>query len=813
MSKTRDNHYVPQWHQRGFLDEGKNTLCYLDLTPDKKELPNGRIITFNDLNDWPTSRCFYQTDLYTTFFGEHINDDIETFLFGKIDDSGARAIRAFIDDDVRGWHQNFFNFFSYLDSQKIRTPKGLDWIRQHYPTLTQIQLMLEMQSIRNLNCALWTEGVREFVFADMSDIKFIISDHPVTIYNHAFPPESDLCVYPNDPPITLKATQTIFPLSKDCCLILTHLEYAKNPSTTDPFEKRTHSKLMRQSMVRTDNFIRSRHLNRDQVIAINTIIKRRAKRYIAAGKKEWFPENLSLEWKELGTALLPPEKELYLFGGEIYVGYKDGSTYYQDAYGRQHPDEHLKKVLRKKIGRNDPCGCGSGKKFKKCCEGKPDKDRPTWNVLSIRERNLVLYRGIYDILGFNDGKTWDDVRTELSDDQVARIHNLYWSLWPIETDIFSLLPKPDNTLRVVYTGLLDPRVIAIPLGATPYFDEILIQHPFTHPKAVNPEFSPTENPHKHKYQTLKNLLLFFYLEPFVRSGRVIFYPDPCIFDNYLHREMINMARGRQNKFAIDVNEEKTFFKLSEDDFSRTMRGLPKERLVQQIRQCSSDMSPEEIDAVAEYMKNQNDLDPLALLQDDLYTQGGQFTILSMSPNFEMALFTAQVTGSAIITDSPTRWRELNDSQVRINGITCYPWSEVSDAIAENEFVFCVPQNDSFYAAFCEYYGDITKAFRDTLNKTKAEDTSCMEIVRRLKKHIKPPLDSIPESVSFEDGTNIFKVRMKFVMPKGGYVNNNVQRLLLKAGSQHHLSRTPMAIFIEIVKDESSVGEARFDRFS
>ncbi len=25
------------------------------------------------------------------------------------------------------------------------------------------------------------------------------------------------------------------------------------------------------------------------------------------------------------------------------------------------------------IGRNDPCPCGSGKKYKQCCLGKPDK--------------------------------------------------------------------------------------------------------------------------------------------------------------------------------------------------------------------------------------------------------------------------------------------------------------------------------------------------------------------------------------------------------------------------------------------------------
>lgn len=26
-----------------------------------------------------------------------------------------------------------------------------------------------------------------------------------------------------------------------------------------------------------------------------------------------------------------------------------------------------------KIGRNEPCPCGSGKKYKKCCIDKPDK--------------------------------------------------------------------------------------------------------------------------------------------------------------------------------------------------------------------------------------------------------------------------------------------------------------------------------------------------------------------------------------------------------------------------------------------------------
>ena len=802
MSKTRDNHYVPEWYQKGFLQNDTDKLCYLDLTPDKKELPNGRIVVFNDRHDWHTSKCFYQTDLYTTFFGNYINDDVETFLFGKIDDSGARAIRAFIDTDMSGWHKNFVNFFSYIDTQKIRTPKGLDWIRQQYPNLSQLELMVEMQSIRNLHCTLWTEAVREIVSAENSDIKFIVSDHPVTIYNYACPPDNELCNYPNDPSIALKASQTIFPLGRNYCLILTNLEYANTPDSVDPFEKRTHAKLMRQSIVRTDKYIRSRQLNREQVAAINIVLKSRAKRYIAAAEEEWLcPEkHFSFKWHEFQKILLPPKDELYHFGGEIYVGYKDGSTHYQDAYGREHPEnEYLKKdSSQKKIGRNDPCGCGSGKKFKKCCEGKPEKDRPPWNVLSIRERNIVLYRGVYDILGLNKGKTWDDVRRELSNDQIVDIHNLYWSLWPIDTDLISLLPKPDDTLRAVYTGMLDPRVIWLPLGAVSYFEEVIIQHPFVHPKAVNPKFSPTENPHQHKYQTLKNILLFLYLEPFVRTGRVNFIPDPCVFDNFLHRELFSMATERRGDLPINKKEAERFMELSKDDFDRTMRGMSKEQLMQQIAQSSPELSQKEIDNVAEYMKNLNEDDPFALLQDDLYTQGGQLMMSSMSPNFEMALFTAQITGSAIITDSATRWDELNAAQVRSDGVVSYPWKGVSDLIAENKFIFCADSQSSSNQSINGSCGKLRKLFRDMLNEAKNNvNDPDINLLNRYKNDFQKGFDSVVIPCDTQ-GEYLFRGKMNFSIPKGGFVHNNVQRLLLKSGSQNHLNKVAMAIFLERV---------------
>ena len=82
-------------------------------------------------------------------------------------------------------HESFQDFFEYIAVQKLRTIKGLDWIRSCYGTLDQVGLMVEMQALRRMHCTMWAEGVREIVSARDSDVKFILTDHPVTIYNAA----------------------------------------------------------------------------------------------------------------------------------------------------------------------------------------------------------------------------------------------------------------------------------------------------------------------------------------------------------------------------------------------------------------------------------------------------------------------------------------------------------------------------------------------------------------------------------------------------------------------------------------------------
>jgi hypothetical protein len=162
-----------------------------------------------------------------------------------------------------------------------------------------------------------------------------VGDHPVTIYNHAIPPDGTGNDYLNEPSIALKGSQTIFPLNRDFCLILTNLEYAQDNSA-NPLEKRTFAGNYRNAMVRTDAFIRTRKLTSGEVIRVNRVLKARAKRYIAAGKEEWlYPETWSAEpWADLRGVFLPPKNGLWHFGGEMYARFDNGEVYYQDAFGR-----------------------------------------------------------------------------------------------------------------------------------------------------------------------------------------------------------------------------------------------------------------------------------------------------------------------------------------------------------------------------------------------------------------------------------------------------------------------------------------------
>ena len=821
MSITRRNHYVPKWYQKRFLVPGQSKLWCLDLFPEKRSLPDGSSVTLNSLHCWTPQQCFYQDDLYTTSFFGFANDEIERYLFGTIDKTGSEALRAVMDNDVARLHDLFHKFFEFMDAQKIRTPKGLDWIKTKYAGLTQLELMLEMQQIRQMHCTMWVEAVREIVSAEETETKFIITDHPVTIYNSACSLSGDDYTYPSDPAITLNGSQTIYPLDLDHCLILSNLDYAKNPHSTDLLAKRIHARHFGETISRIDTMIRSRKLSDSEVKTINYILKMRARKYVVAGKKEWLcPEaEIKNEWSQLGQVLLPPKDELYHFGGEIYVGYKDGTTHYQDAYGRTLGElSHLKKPPREgKVGANDPCVCGSGKKYKKCCRGKDPAEMAATDVLSIRERNLIFFRIITDILGLGKkGKSWDDVRRELNDKHVQDIHKAFEGAWPKETNIIDLLPRPDHrVLRALYTGLIDPRtIIQNVISFSIYFDEILLVNPFTNPTYVKPEYNPVHSPRQYKQETLKNVLLFHQLIPFVEAGFVNIIPDPCSIDLYLQKEIWKMAEARHEIYKLrgwkpNHEDARDMEKLVKDDLQRTMTGLPEESQRRQVKKALPNLSIEEVDALIAYMQKQRLKDPLALLQPiSPGIDEGQLTISHLSPNLELGLFLAQITGSLLYTDNAHRWMEITDTSAQFGNGSVSLWQPLETAIKDlvlsfevNTLINLRIRKEGRLSSVRNTLRRIFAAVQSEHDPTRIHNL-CVSLSKELNESLHRSekewagIEERMKEYAGDDIRFVFKRKIDSLLPANGISLNTVYRLLLHYGTPKCLKHVPMGILVK-----------------
>lgn len=805
MSKTRDNHYVPQWYQRGFIEPGHRKLKYLDLRPAVHMASDGSKVSGKALHDSAPSQCFSRPDLYTTEFGFEINDEIERRLFGEIDRKGAPAIRAFAQNNVEGWMRHFEDLFEYLDAQKLRTPKGLDWLRRHYPFLDQNQLMFEMQGVRMMHCTLWAEGVREIVSAEDAGIKFLISDHPVTVFNHAAPPGHDKCVYPLDPPISWKASQTIYPLDRDHCLILTNLEYAKQPDLPDPCSKRTNAKYYRQTLLRTDNFIHERRLTDHQVSQINYILKTRANRYIAAGREEWlYPEKLiDDDWASFRATLLPPENGLLHYGGETYVGYKDGTSAYQDEHGRSEPRAPFlnKEVQDAKLKPRDECGCGSGRAWEKCCSKIPVELRPSWTELSIRERNIMHARAIAKILGIAEGKDWETVRRDLTDEKIAEIYKVFRVLWPKDTDLISLLPKPDGRLRALYTGLIDPRmVIEYALGSANYFGEILVQNPFYHPAVMNEKYDPTANPGQYRQEVLKHVTLLLDMLPLISAGIVNFFPDPCHFDTHLRHEVLQMATERTEGLDYRKLKDLRADWLQRDDFDRSHWIMPEQAQRSTIKRAMPELEAKQVDAMIAAYRDKRQNDPLSPLQDDPIPSGkdgGLLIAQHMLPNFEMSLFIAQATGSIIVTDSPHRWCEIVAAGRMQSGRHPDALPNLRAAVEQAEHLYMGNQwaitdvelegGTHPYAALWQ---DVFRYLTVTSKKGPKPNWESQLPKRFVAAHAKA------QKVIAKANVPASAAKVKCAIPAGGIRDNSINRLLLMSSVDHYLESVPIAFYIQ-----------------
>jgi len=462
------------------------------------------------------------------------------------------------------------------------------------------------------------------------------------------------------------------------------------------------------------------------------------------------------------------------------------------------------------VGANQPCPCGNGKKFKKCCKDIDPHKRPSWTVRSIRERNLMFYDIVCNILNINDGKTWDDVRAELDNDQVKAIHEAFGALWPIDTVLTELLPRPNKRVsRAVYTGIIDPRSITFfATSLILHVDEIIIQNPFVNPANVKPDFSPVHSPHQFKQETLKNVLLLIELAPLIELGYVVLVPDPCAFDYHLRSQMMTMAEERGKAKKISDDELNEFQAFRKHEMERTLHIIPERLQRGMILEAMPEMTEKKVDDLVKHLREKRQQDPLALLQDDLIGDEGQIMMFNLTPNFEMAFYLAQLTGSFLFTDSRYRWKEMLGANHQDSNEN---WGELERAIEDLEIV--VNSNpysaaqiriSGQFGAFRAAMRDVLANVRQTIDKSQlaAEAVSIAGRVERAWQASKREFDSFMSTKRVnqdELGTCNFDVRFTVSIPVGGYFVNNVRRLLLSGGIVDYQNSVPMILFLDVAE--------------
>lgn len=335
------HHYIPRWYQKRFRPAGQTKLYYLDLNPERVitvPVPYTRkVVRFLD-----PAQCFCRNDLYSMRFGKYVTDTMEKHFFGAVDQRGAPAAEFFQAFNVRheGVNEAYKNLLAYIAAQRFRTPRGLDWIKRQVGVPDQTRTLVVMRELFQAYNAMWMEGIWEIVHARNSAQKFIISDDPVTFFNRkVYPGEA---AYPGGDDFPKVGTRTIFPLSMDCCLIITHLQLVRNP-WCKPLELRENARMFGQTVASLMAIQYGRELEENEVLRINYILKKRATKFIAAATREaLYPENQvgRIDWAKLDDDwFLLPHLWKVPFTTGIRMVSMDGRTFAMDEYGRnpRHP--------------------------------------------------------------------------------------------------------------------------------------------------------------------------------------------------------------------------------------------------------------------------------------------------------------------------------------------------------------------------------------------------------------------------------------------------------------------------------------------
>jgi len=356
-----------------------------------------------------------------------------------------------------------------------------------------------------------------------------------------------------------------------------------------------------------------------------------------------------------------------------------------------------------KIKRNDICPCGSGKKYKNCCEGKVDwnqiikekKDRTPY--LSIRGRNMLFIDKIAEALQLDSvtpSTSPQELKAAYTPEAVKRIHEALIDIWPLNMDIQSVLQGASTGVSGLYVGENRPENILKGLVRhSIYANKMIVVDPFVYPYSVRDEYNPVLMPEQYRNQTLRNVNFWFFLAPWIEAGIVEIIRTPDDFDRKLKWDSLKRQQKKfeENEELRKVLEESTSKyvnskQMEEEIFRQLILPAPNEYLKKVFKDLDlgkEGLTFEEFIASIE-KKREKDPDFLETIKPGKYIS--QLLMFSSGASYDIAKLTANLTGSYLVTDIYSRWKEIEIDRESQN-VESREWAPLAKAFQNLEFKY------------------------------------------------------------------------------------------------------------------------------
>lgn len=351
-----------------------------------------------------------------------------------------------------------------------------------------------------------------------------------------------------------------------------------------------------------------------------------------------------------------------------------------------------------KIGRNQECPCGSGKKFKHCCLGKIDwealfaaPEEAAARHMTLRGKNLYFLNCILGELQldwFNPATHFADIKRAFTPEVVRRIHSAILNIWPDLDDFERTLEAETGTVTALYTGNYQPEaVFRAVTRLSLYCDKIYLVDPFMHAERVRDDFNPILHPEQHRGNASKFAFLWLSLLPWIDAGVVNFVRPLTDFVPGLRGELLRMQRQRWNgntKLKALAEEEADERMSRSQLFDRGFRELEilgcSETKLREFYRSMKDPPSSEDDFIR-YIQRRRDEHPYFV--EMLPDQTQEFIYQTTGAHYELAKRMCSITDSHIVTDMRTRWKEVELDR-EAAGIDLQGWSPFAKALHESE---------------------------------------------------------------------------------------------------------------------------------